>query len=363
MKKLLIVEDSEDQRLMICEILKASKKEYELDQAADGGVAAEKLKSSVYDLVLLDYKLPVLDGLQVLEKLRSSGNKTPVVMMTADRNADVTLQAMKLGVSDYVLKKDDFHAQLCRVIESVLEKVDLEMELDKVRAESDFQAQKLANMGKILGEVLHDLRNPLSIIATSLEAIRDAKDQQKAVKLTLELMIRNMGRAKQIINSLLDFSRPKEYAFEPVDVRPMIDEMMGHLRLKCEKQGIKLGVEAADGLPKAVLDQQHFKGALLNMLMNAIEAMPEGGSLTVGLSAEPADRKVRIAIVDTGVGIKEEDQKRLGQRYFTTKKTGTGLGLLMTHEIIAKHRGSIGLDSAPGKGTTFTILLPQEGSV
>ncbi|MFA5140223.1 MAG: ATP-binding protein [Elusimicrobiota bacterium] len=228
-------------------------------------------------------------------------------------------------------------------------------------AADEFQTAKLATLGRILSEVLHDLRNPLSILSTSLETVRDAKDKERALAMTLDLMLRNVERSREIINSLLDFSRLKPFSFKPADLRAVVGELLDHLRLKCEQQHIELGLEAARDLPPVELDVQHVKGALLNLLMNAVEAMPKGGSLTVGLAS--SDGRVSIRVADTGGGVREADRPRLFERYFTTKPHGTGLGLIMVREVVRQHGGSVEFESVPGKGTAFTVRLPvRQGS-
>ncbi|HBL16894.1 MAG: hypothetical protein A2X36_08190 [Elusimicrobia bacterium GWA2_69_24] len=361
MKRILLVEDNEDQRRLIRDVFRTTNPDYVVEEAATGNEAAVKLSASEYDLVLMDHHLPGRDGLELLGELRKSGSRAPVVMMTADNNPHVTIEAMRLGISDFVLKEGPFQINLPAVTQRVLEKEDMEKALAKAQLDSQFQAAKLANLGKILSEVLHEVRNPLSIISTSLETLRDAKDKDKALSRVLELMLRNAERARQLINSLLDFSRPNEYSFKESDLAPLVSELAGHLKLKCDRQDIKLTVENGQTLPKIPLDIQHMKGAVLNLLLNAIEAMPDGGSLQVSLGHDGETRRVRLDISDTGVGIRPEDRRHLFERYFTTKAHGTGLGLIITHDVVTRHHGSIHVSSAPGKGTTFTIFLPVDG--
>ncbi|MFC1679133.1 sensor histidine kinase [Elusimicrobiota bacterium] len=358
MKRILMVEDNADQRNLIRQVFKISSPHFELEEAVTGTEAMVKIMASDYDLILLDHRLPGKTGLEVLENIRKEGSQTPVIMMTADTNARTTVEAMRLGISDFILKEGPFQMNLPAAVQRVFEKIDMKKALKKAQAESQFQSAKLANLGKILSEVLHEVRNPLSIISTSLESLRDAKDKEKALDRVLDLMLRNVDRARQLINSLLDFSRPTEYKYQKADLLAIVSELVGHLRLKCDRQKISLDVDSTPGLPKVWADVQHIKGSFLNLFINAVEAMPDGGTLSVALSDEPAKESVRVEISDTGVGIRPEDRKHLFERYFTTKDSGTGLGLIITNEVLTRHKGSIQVNSAPGKGTTFTILLP-----
>lgn len=360
MFKILLVEDAPDQRALIQMVFKDADDVYAIDEADSGTAGIEKGKNGNYDIILLDYMLPGCSGMELLKKLRENGNKTPVLFMTAVKNATLTIEAMRLGISDFILKEGAFQLLLPAVVKRILDKIALEKRLKEVEEESRFQAEKLANLGKILSEILHELRNPLSIISTGLEALRDAKDKEKAVKLTLDLMLRNVDRTRHTINDLLDFSRPKKYAFEKADLRSTVEEILKHLKLKCDREHIALSLDSPPGLPPLTMDSQHIKGALLNLLLNAIEAMPYGGKLSVSISELGDKSGLRMDIADSGTGMDEETRRRLFERNFTTKEHGTGLGLIITHQIIEQHQGTIDVDSAPGKGTTFTIQLPFE---
>lgn len=358
-KRILLVEDAPDQRALIQLVFKDADGAYEVDECESGTEALAKAAKSRYDIILLDYMLPGCSGMDVLKTLRRDGNATPVLFMTALKNATLTIEAMRQGISDFILKEGAFQLLLPEVVKKLLEKIDLERRLAEAEEERRFQSAKLASLGKLLSEILHELRNPLSIIATGLESLRDAKDKERAVALTLDLMLRNVERTRQVVSGLLDFTRPKPYDFKPADLRAIVSEMAGHLKLKCERQRIALSVEGAASLPPVTLDAQHLKGALLNLMMNAIEAMPAGGTLTLRLGA--SDGHARVEVCDTGEGISPENECRLFERHFTTKENGTGLGLIITHDIVEKHRGRLEVLSEPGQGTSFAIVLPLDG--
>jgi signal transduction histidine kinase len=132
--------------------------------------------------------------------------------------------------------------------------------------------------------------------------------------------------------------------------------MLALVRPDAQKHHVKLIEQFAPDLPFIAADAGQIQQALLNLFLNAVQAMPEGGALTV--AAEPADHAVRIQIRDTGAGIPQENLTRIFQPFFTTKHRGTGLGLSITRNIIEKHRGTICVASAPGQGTVFTLVLP-----
>lgn len=357
--RILLVEDDPSTIALMREVLSRHPGGCEVDTADSGAAALDKLVGGRYDLMLLDYKLPGMDGLKILSAALETVPGLPILFVTGFGSEKVAAEAIKLGACDYLVKGEDYHRNLPGAVAAALERARLKRELEEARQESLYQAQKLSNIGKIVSEVAHDLRNPITIFSTALETIRDSEDKAKAVEKNLDLMLRNVDRARNVINGLLDFSKPKEYRFAPHPAGRVVAELADSVKYKCQKQEVELRVEVPDGLPEVELDEQHFKGALLNLLLNAVEAMPEGGTLSVSAAAEGGRFLVRIA--DTGVGISAEDQKRLFQRYFTTKKTGTGLGLITANQVILRHHGSLRVQSETGKGAVFTIDLPLGG--
>jgi signal transduction histidine kinase len=165
-------------------------------------------------------------------------------------------------------------------------------------------------------------------------------------------------RLDEVVQGFLKFSRPEELALEPVDLAAMVNDVAEVIGPQATAAGVRLAITAPADLPRVSADSGLLRQALLNLALNAVQAMPQGGVLRFD-SHRAADRQVELAIADTGVGIPPEHLSRIFDLYFTTKDAGSGIGLSMVYRTIQLHDGHIEVQSTPGRGTTFTLRLPQ----
>jgi two-component system sensor histidine kinase HydH len=218
--------------------------------------------------------------------------------------------------------------------------------------------EKLAALGGLAAGVAHEIRNPLSSIKGIATYFGDKFGKGSAEKETADVMIREVDRLNRVISELLEFARPTELKPLPVNVY----DLLAHaVQLVQQDAGIKhIQIELPEQRSDITLfiDPDRFSQCLLNLYLNAIQAMPEGGRLSNRIYVHEDDR-VDIEISDTGKGISAEYLHQIFDPYFTTKTTGTGLGLAIVHKIIEAHHGRVRVKSTPGRGTTFTISLPK----
>jgi len=160
-------------------------------------------------------------------------------------------------------------------------------------------------------------------------------------------------RLNATLRDLLDFARTREPQIEPCLVRDLVKPMLGLVRSDAQKAGLRIVEDFVADLPPIDADAKQIQQALLNVLLNAVQAMPTGGTLTVRATAQ--DRFVRVTITDTGAGIPPENRDKIFSPFFTTKHRGTGLGLAITRSIVEKHHGTITVESEPGRGTTVVF--------
>jgi PAS domain S-box-containing protein len=221
------------------------------------------------------------------------------------------------------------------------------------------QAEKLAAAGRLVRTLAHEVRNPLNNITLSVEQmLQDSKDE--ATELYLGIIHRNSKRISDLISELLNTSRPSEITWEDHIIQSVIDDVLASAIDRLTLKRIKLQVNYPDEFLTIKADKEKLKIALLNIVINAIEAMEEEtGSLSISLSRESDSVVLRIS--DNGCGISEEHISRLFEPYFTQKRNGVGLGLAFTLNILQAHKASIEVTSAPGKGTVFTIVFPLAG--
>ena len=225
-----------------------------------------------------------------------------------------------------------------------------------------WQASKLATMGELAASIAHELNNPLATVALRTEnlliQLPDESDQRKP----LEIITQEVDRMAGLVENLLQFSRRSHRQVSTVDVGEEIANSLGFVHYHLRNRNIEVVREFADSLPTIQADRQHLRQLFLNLLTNAGDAMPQGGTLTV--SASPAvmgdAEAVTIEFADTGEGITAENFKKIWEPFFTTKPEGkgTGLGLAICRRIVEEHGGTIEIRSEPGKGATVRIVFP-----
>lgn len=219
------------------------------------------------------------------------------------------------------------------------------------------RSRRLASVGSLAAGIAHEIRNPLSSIkgfATFFkERYRGNPEDQK----TAEVMVQEVERLNRVIGQLLEFARPMDMNGGWTSIQEVIRHTLKMIEGQAKAKGITIKVDLPPRMGNVFIDSDKIKQVLLNLYLNAVEAMEGGGTLTVAVLPRE-DRIVRIDISDTGKGIDEKDLARVFDPYFTTRSSGTGLGLAIVHKIMEAHNGEIRIASEPGKGTTVSILLP-----
>jgi len=264
--------------------------------------------------------------------------------------------ALKLSKRDYSarvnVEKEDELGELARVFNSMVEEL-------KNKEAQVIQSEKMATVGKLAAGIAHQINNPLAnIILYSQIHREDVKDQE--TKKVLEIIEEEATLASRVVQGLLDFSRQREFKNEVTQVNEVIRKMLNILKPQLQYKNIKLELDLDEKLPEIKGDSAKLLDAFINIATNAIDAMDEGGKLTI--RTRRSDGEVVVEISDTGTGIPEEHLGRIFDPFFTTKEVGkgTGLGLYITYSIIEKHGGRIDVESSLGRGTTFRIYLPGE---
>jgi signal transduction histidine kinase len=227
-----------------------------------------------------------------------------------------------------------------------------------------FQSEKLAALGKLSAGIAHEIRNPLTSIKILIHSLIDEMATATSREKDLAVIESEIERVNKIIKQFLDFARPRPPSLELMDVRRVLDETLALVMYEMEAQGVSLEKEYASELPPVPMDREQMKQVFLNLLLNAIQAMEQGGQLKVSaalknlLPGARSDSFMEIFFQDTGKGIPEDMQARIFEPFFSTKEEGIGLGLPIAQRIVEEHRGEIRMESHPGKGTTFYLTLP-----
>ena len=220
------------------------------------------------------------------------------------------------------------------------------------------QSQRLASLGSLAAGVAHEIRNPLSSIkgfATYFkERYRDNPDDSQ----TADIMVQEVDRLNRVIGQLLDYARPMTMNRRETAIQTVIQHALRMIESQAREKGVVIQTELQADVVAVLIDPDRIKQVFLNLYLNAIGAMEGGGILSVALLSM-TDRRIRIEVRDTGVGIDPKNLDRIFDPYFTTKSSGTGLGLAIVQKIIEAHRGEIQVASTPGLGTTVSVILPE----
>jgi two-component system, NtrC family, sensor kinase len=218
-------------------------------------------------------------------------------------------------------------------------------------------AERLATIGKMAAHVTHEIRNPLSSLALNVEMLEEEVNENAEARALLRAIKNEVERLTALSERYLSVARRKPPQFETEDVSGLCREAMEFLRADFERHGVQIALNVKPDLPSVRVDEGQIKQALYNLLRNAREAMPGGGRATLGASPAP-DGGVTITVDDEGAGIDEATRNRLFEPFFTTKGHGTGLGLVITREVVEAHGGSVRCERLEPKGTRFSIYLP-----
>ncbi|MDD5487937.1 MAG: ATP-binding protein [Candidatus Omnitrophica bacterium] len=226
---------------------------------------------------------------------------------------------------------------------------------ENIRLRGELQkSEKLKAVSTLAAGMAHEIKNPLTAIKTFAEYLPVKGDNPEFRDKFSGIVITEVERINNIVKQLLEFSKPKELVPVPTDMNALIEETLSLLNNEMIKKDIR-AIKELSPLPMVNIDPPQMKQALLNLLLNAIDAMKSGGTLTV--RTRIFDSKISISIEDTGCGIDKKDLKNIFDPFFTRKDEGSGLGLSVVHGIIDKHNGKIDVKSTLGTGTTFTLTI------
>ncbi len=223
------------------------------------------------------------------------------------------------------------------------------------------RAESLASLTTLAAGVAHEIKNPLGSIGIHIQLIQKALNgseelDRDAIESNLKVINEEIDRLNKIVVDFLFAVRPMDMTLEERHLNSVVFDLLEFVEPELEEGGIRLDRDLESDLPMLKLDEKHFKQALLNIVKNAIAAMPDGGTLRV--STRLSGDFVVLRISDNGIGIHEDVLGKIFEPYFTTKDFGSGIGLTLVYKVIKEHMGEISVNSDEGKGTTFTITLP-----
>jgi len=358
-RRILIVDDEEDIRVVIRDRLQSLG--YAVSVAPDGQAALEQLTRGLPSLLFLDIEMPKMKGLELLRHIRKTWPELPVIIMMAYGSIALAVQAMKEGANDFITKPLDFQ-QLGRTIDKALEQKELN-----------------AEVAKLLGEISHEVKNLLQPMVCGTDLLEseigdllkklptvEAAKAEESHKLCDEVigMLRNttqrmQDRMKEIADYVNLMRTPLTVG--PCRIEDVARQVLSALGRVAEARGIIVRCEGLDDLPSVVADEGRLFTVLYNLVNNAIAAVADGGSIAVRGQVDSPRDAICLAVEDTGHGMPPDVRDRLFTDQTISRKIGgTGLGLKIVKEAVEAHGGQITVQSTPGVGTTFHIVVPMK---
>ncbi|MCJ8500150.1 hybrid sensor histidine kinase/response regulator [Desulfatitalea alkaliphila] len=373
--RVLLVDDEEDYRSVLHKRL--SGRSISVVEAATGQAALDQLSVAPVDVVVMDVKMPGMDGVQTLKCIKDRYPELEVILLTGHANPQDGVEGIKMGAFDYLSKPIEIE-QLVRKIRQADEKIvraRVEKEEAAFRERIKQQmviAERLAALGTMATGVAHEINNPLAIIQESAGWLQQilGKPELRDIprKADFEKALNRIGkavhRARNITRQLLqavhtqstDLTEPVEMV--AVDLQSLARESISLVEQEAQQKQIAIRLDIVEPLPVVWSEPYPLLQVLINLMTNAIHATGAGGTITLRL--EGTDDRARITVLDTGCGISEEHLPRIFEPFFTTKGVGqgTGMGLYVSWGIIQKLGGTISVNSQVNQGSTFTITLP-----
>jgi signal transduction histidine kinase len=382
-ERVLIVDDEEDLRYVYMRQLRGDG--YLLDTAADGEEAIEKIRTNEYAVILTDMRMPRKDGLAVIAAAREHLPDAEIIVLTGHGSLENALQAFKAGnIFEYLLKPLDDISILNTVVARAIERRNLrkhnrelfeqlQRAYEELRQKSEMliQNEKMSAIGVLAAGVAHELNNPLTavvgfaqMIAEKLKANPPTNwgDTEYARALqALENLVQGAHRARDIVGSLLRFARAtKPDARSLIDINQTLRDAFVFTEHLLLRNGITLEKHLAPELPPVWGNAARLQHVFTNLLINAQQATPSGGTVRVITERAEEPKGVWVHVEDTGEGIPLEALEQIFEPFYTRKEHGTGLGLSIAKQIVEEHGGEIRVASELGKGARFSVFLPAD---
>ncbi|MFH1913038.1 MAG: ATP-binding protein [Pseudomonadota bacterium] len=344
--------------------------------AGSGEECLEVMARQPASVVVLDVRLPGMDGLETLRRLKAGYAHAEVVLITGHATADDGVQGMKDGAFDYLSKP----VEIDQLAQKIRQAHDTVVRRQERRREAVFRSQmaqrmaeteRLASLGTLAAGVAHEINNPVAIMIQEAEWLMDLLQDNEAGHIdrqelshSLELIQTQGQRCREITHNLLHFARKAETRQQSLSLNGMVLEIREIMERQAGKNHVVIETRLAPDLPEIVASPSEIQQVLLNLLNNAISAMEDKGGrirITTAMAHHAGIGKaILLQVTDTGPGIAEADISRIFDPFFTTKPVGkgTGLGLSICYGIVTRMGGDITVQSAPGQGATFSIHLP-----
>ncbi|MGE5198024.1 MAG: sensor histidine kinase, partial [Rhodospirillaceae bacterium] len=317
--------------------------------------------------VALVYMVSVRVARRIADPIHSLTNAAHLIAqgeysLEVDAGSDDELGYLAHSFNTMTAEVQAAHAALRDSADELERKVEARTaELKRMQAQM-IQSEKMVAIGKLAAGVAHEINNPLTGVLTNSSLMLEDLAEDHPWREDIQTIVNETLRCRKIVKGLLDFSRQTKPQRTLLDLNQVVEDTLSLVRNQTVFRNIKIVCALDPHLPTVLADADQMRQVVLNIVLNAAEAMVQGGELRVASAPDVPRKAVELRISDTGPGIPDEVRARIFEPFFTTKKTGTGLGLAVAYGIIERHHGQIRIDTARGKGTVFTVSVPIGGT-
>ncbi len=326
--------------------------------------ARDTASGRTFDLVILDFRLPDGDGLEILREFRAAGRDEPIVFVTTSAAASTAVQAMKLGAADYVVKEEGYLAIVPFVVRDVLERSRLRRERAELERRLE-RAEQAAELHKLTAGIAHNLNNPLTTVRTFLELLPQRWDDDREFRTEYyDLVLRESQRIRELVGSMMRTVAVSEGETEsPWSAGDLVREVERWFTASLGEKALRLDCCVDEGLPALHRGREAARQALIVLVDNALAFSPPGG--TIALSArrasDAASPRVLLEVADGGPGVPVPERGRIFDPFFSTRTGGVGIGLFVARSLARAQGGSLEVADAEGGGALFSLALPIFG--
>jgi two-component system cell cycle sensor histidine kinase/response regulator CckA len=372
--RVLVVEDSPaDAELLIAELSRGG-----YDVVAERVESADTLRAALereqWHIVLSDYSMPEFSAPEALAVLREYSSELPFIIVSGTIGEEIAVASLKAGACDFLVKGK--LARLIPALERELREVNVRKIRERERQALEEQlrhSQKMEGIGRLAGGIAHDFNNLLTVILGYTEMVLEQIGADKPISSDLAEIRKAADRAAALTRQLLVFSRKQKFQVAALDINEVIETMRAMMQ-RMIGEDIEFRLSLAPGLKPILADRVHLEQVVMNLVVNARDAMPRGGVLSIDTSGttaatvaatvhEPVEpgMYLRLTVADTGIGMDADTQSHIFEPFFTTKQTGhgTGLGLATVYGVVQQLGGHITVTSDVGHGSSFHLFFPE----
>jgi signal transduction histidine kinase len=366
----LLVDDENDIR----EVLSLSLLDmgYEVCEACSGCEALDVFKDACPDIVLTDIKMPGMDGIELLQKVKNENPETEVIMITGHGDMDLAIKSLKHEATDFILKPINVNVleiALRRACERILTRRRLREyteHLEQLIKEKTELQSHLSSLGLMIGSISHGIKGLMTGLDAGIYLVESGfkKEDQARIEEGWEVVTATVAKIRKMVMDILFCSKERQLTLEHIDVKAFTAELIKELTPKIDHQNIAFIQQFAPNPGDMLIDAAYFHSALVNIVDNAIDACMRDETETkpkIEFRVSADDRQVVFEIGDNGVGMDRETQEKIFTPFFSSKGSeGTGLGLFIANTVITQHGGSIQVKSTVGRGTVFRVQIPKQ---